>query len=138
MTQNNNYATQKLLESLFGRSQYEFKNLNEEERKALQTLGYSTIDWDIWLSEGKATKEDVHKRVAIHKQLLAMDEELQNRKPKKEPRFKKWQIFDTKDRGKVLITKIHQSEDGIIYYHITDEKDQNSSIPESNFLKILK
>lgn len=137
MTQNNDYATQKLLESLFGKSGYEFKNLNEEERKALRVFGYSVIDWDILLSEGKLTKEDVHKRVAVYKQLQVLDDELQNRKPKKESKFKKAQVLNTWDRGKIFITKVIEYKDNYCY-EVTTEDGVQDTLEEVTLQKILK
>lgn len=137
---NNDYATQNLLESLFGRSSYSFKNLDGEEKKALRALGYQVIDWDLALSEGKLTKEDVNKRVAFYKQLLAMDEEIKNRKPKKEPKFKKGDALKTKN-GTILITQViphYHSEDEIIYKFV-DENGKSDMISEHHlFERIVK
>lgn len=130
---NSDYATQNLLESLFGRSSYSFKNLDGEEKKALRALGYEVIDWDLALSEGKLTKEDVNKRVALYKQLLAMDEEIKNRKPKKEPKFK-WGDRLKTTYGDIIINYVNVSNN-VVEYHYSTESGGLGKIKEEDLLK---
>ncbi len=136
MTQNP-YTTEKLLESLFGSSSYDYKNLSIEEVTALKYLRYSTIDWDLLLSKGLITKDDVYKRVAIYKQLLALDNELTNRQQRPKPKFKKGNALKT-TIGTILIIDVTLDDNIVALYAIVDENGKKDHKSEENLLKILK
>ena len=140
MTQNN-YTTEKLLETLFGNSSYQYKNLTTEEVTALRTLNYSTIDWDMYLSKGLLTKEDVHKRVAVYKQLLALDDEITKRQEKQKaaPRFKKGDTLKTKNGDVLFITGVvlpKHSDENITYKFVNQDGISDYKI-ESRLLEML-